>query len=435
MKTMKMAVVAAALATVMMAGSAFADDFTPVAVPEVPDLGGQTSNEWLLAQEDKIPLAGIQSNALESRADVEKGLGGLDLEKEKPVICWLGASAGTTFFTTMQDSAQKACDEYGYEMMLYDANFDLTTQQNQLETALSLDIDWLVCNAVDIHATSDFYTKFAEKGVPVIVVGPTAAKDDYNIVTTILSGSWASGYEDGMYVAEKVWGQYPDGLKWGTMIDKLGDADSESRPCGFIAGYLYKYAELAGTPYESKWDAAVIAYNFWTEARDNGSATMDGIMDLVGYVTVNNIATSAAAPAAADLLTAHPDMDLVFVETDSHGLAMVTEMQQRGLTPGQDMLVAYGADGTAEICKAIKDGEVMCIGNNCPYFTGEGTVNLIHDIYEGFDAQDLPANSYTPTYAVTAENVDDVWSEDEPYAAMAEGWKIQTTAEFNEANK
>ena len=422
----------AVLALPMFTVTAMAEEYP--AVPEVPDLGGLSSIDWLLEQEDKMPIAGLRATHFDSRADIAKGLEGVDPEDDNIVICWLGASAGTTFFTTMQESAKAKCEEYGYDFQLYDANFDLNKQQEQLETALSLDIDFLVCNACDIHATSDFYGKFAEKGVPVITCGPTAAKDDYNIVTNILAGSWYAGFADGEYVAEKLFGQYPEGLKWGTMIDKFGDADSESRPCGFIAGYLNKYAELTGQPYASQWDAAVIGYNMWVDARNNGSATIDGILDLVGYVTVNNIATSAAAPAAAELLTAHPDMDLVFVETDSHGLAMVTEMQQRGITPGQDMLVVYGADGTAELCKAVKDGEVLCIGTNPPYYCGEGIVNLIHDIINGFDAQDLLANSFTPTYAVTAENVDDVWNESQTYAAMADGWKVMTTDEYNEAN-
>jgi ribose transport system substrate-binding protein len=420
--------------------AAAAEGFTPVAVPEVPDLGGMTSNEWLLdvMKTDSVPLSGIQADHQEHRDSVYKGLDKVDLEDTDIQVAFLGASAGTIFFTTMQDYAQQLCDEYGFTMTLFDANFDLTKQMEQYDSVLNGDYDWIVCNAVDIHALSEYYAKSADKGMPVFVNGPTAAHDDYQIITTCLAGSWMAGFGVGQYVCEELWGQYPEGLKWGTLIDKLGDADSESRPNGFIAGYLYKYAELAGTPYDSEYDAGVIAYNTWVEARNNGSASIPGIMDLVGYVTANNIATSAAAPAAAELLTAHPDMDLAFCETDSFSSAIVTEIQQRGLIPGEDILVAYGADGTAEICQLIKEGLVMAIGTNVPYAYVQGIFDMIKGVYDGTfsidDANDIVANAYLPTYVVSSENIDEVWTEGQPYADGATGYKIETVTEFNERN-
>ncbi len=404
-------------------------------IPEVPDLDGMTSLEWLISQSDQIPLAGVVENELESRADVYKGLDQIDYDDDEVNIAFLAASQGTQFFTTMTEAVQEACDEYGYNLTVYDANFDLTTQQEQFENVLSTDVDFIFCNATDIDALADLFRQSAEQGVPVIVTGPSSGEDEYNIITTILSGSWATGFEDGMYTAEYCWGKYDDALKVGVVITQLGDADCESRPNGFMAGYLYKYAELAGEPYDSKWDAAVVAYNAWTELRDSGSVTIDGILDMMGYVTTDNIATSEAQPACAELLTTYPDMDLAFVETDSFGLAMVTECYQEGIQPGEDLLIVYGSDGTGDLCQAVKDGDVLCIGTNIPYTQAEA-INLIHDILEnGYDANDLPANSYTPTYTVTAENVDEVWTEGQAYADMLEEWELQTTEEYNEANK
>lgn len=429
-----------AVEEVATAAAAAAEGFVPAEVPAVPDLGGKTSNEWLLdvMKTDSVPLSGIQADHQDHRDGVYKGLDQVDLEDTDIQIAFLGASAGTIFFTTMQDYAQQLCDEYGFTMTLFDANFDLTKQMEQYDSVLNGEYDWIVCNAVDIHALSEYYAKSAEKGMPVFVNGPTAAHDDYQIITTCLAGSWMAGFGVGEYVCEQLWGQYPEGLKWGTLIDKLGDADSESRPNGFIAGYLYKYAELAGTPYDSEYDAGVIAYNTWVEARSNGSASIPGIMDLVGYVTANNIATSAAAPAAAELLTAHPDMDLAFCETDSFSSAIVTEIQQRGLIPGEDILVAYGADGTGEICQLIKEGLVMAIGTNVPYAYVQGIFDMIKGVYDGTftieDANDIVANAYLPTYVVSSENIDEVWTEGQPYADGATGYKIETVTEFNERN-
>ena len=113
---------------------------------------------------------------------------------------------------------------------------------------------------------------------------------------------------------------------------------------------------------------------------------------------------------------------------------MVTECKQMGLEPGKDILVVYCSDGSAALCQAVKDGEVLCIGTNVPYPDGEGIVELIHDIMSGFDANNLPVNSFTPTYTVTAENIDQVWTEGQPYASMLEDWHLQTIDEYNAAN-
>ena len=411
-------------------------EFKPAALPTLPDLGGMEPNAWLISQQDQIPLAGVISNHIDSRADVYKALDKVDLNDKDVKIAWLAASQGTIFFTTMvQDSAIPKAKEYGYDITVFDANFDLTTQQEQFENVLVQDYDFIVCNAVDMHAEVELYRRAVEeKGIPVLVCGPTSAKPEYPIVTTVLSGSWATGYEDGYYTAGALWGKYPNGIKMGAVINQFGDSDSESRPNGFLAGYLMKYAELAGTPYKSKWEAAVIAYNYWHEIRDKGSCNIPGIIDFKQVITVNNIATSAAAPKCAELLTGHPDLDVAMCETDSFGLAMVTEVVQAGKKPGKDIVIVYGSDGTADLCRAVKNGDVLCIGTNVPYYCGAGIVNIIHDIMSGKDYNDLPANSYTPTYCVNAENVDKVWKEGQPYADMSD-WEVLTVAQYNEANK
>ena len=409
--------------------------FTPKTVPAVPDLGGMTSNEWLLSREDKLPLGGIVPDQYEHRTDVYKGLDQVDLNDDHVVVGWLSASLGSPYFVELTNSAKARCEEYGYEFINFDANFDLTTQIEQVENILTQDIDFLLINATDIDALSLYYKQAAEMGIPVFVEGPTAAKDDYNIVTCILSNSWDAGFVNGVYTVEQTYGSYPEGAKLGTLITKCGDAFCESRICGYISGYLYKYAEMSGQPYDSKWDAAVIGYNAWLELRDNGSSDdLDGILNLVGYTTTVNIATSSAQPACADLLTAHPDIDIAFVETDSFGLAMVNECRQMGIEPGKDIVIVYAADGLNTICDAIKEGSVLSMGANSPYPCGEGIVDLIHDIMNGYDANDIPANVYLPTYAITKDNVDEVLLPGATYTKLLEDWSIQTVDEYNAAH-
>ena len=402
------------------------------AFPAVPDLGGMTSNEWLISREDKKPLGGVVASHFDSRADVYKGLDQVDHEDTNVVIAWLSASLGSDFFTEREKSAKAVCDKYGYKFINYDANFDLTTQIEQLENVLTQDIDFLMINATDIDALSIYYKQAAEMGIPVFCTGPSSAKDEYNIVTTVLSGSWKTGFVVGEYCAEQTYGQYPGGINVGFLVAQMGDSDSESRSCGFVAGYLSKAAELAGQPYGDMYDAGVIGYNTWIECRDKGSAAIPGVINCVGYVTTGGIDPATAQPAAAELLTAHPEMDLVLCETGSFGTGIVNECIQAGVVPGKDILIAYAADGEGYVLDLVKTGEIMCSGTNLPYPCGEDVVELIHSIIsDGFDANDIPANSYVPTYVVTPDNVDEVYTKGDVFCKSLEPWSILTTDEYN----
>lgn len=403
-------------------------------IPAVPDMGGMSSLEWLLSREDKLALGGIAPDHYESRADIYKGLDQIDYDDDDVVIGWLDVSQGAPWFIEVNSSAKARAEEYGYTVVSFDANFDLTTQIEQVENCLTQDVDFLVIDTVDIDAMSLYFKQAAEQGIPVIAKGATPAKEEYNVITCVISNCWEAGYVNGVYAAEQTFGDYAEPAKLGILINRL-DGFGESRSCGFICGYIEKFAELAGKPYASKWDATAVGYDAWLKLRDSGSYVVGDIINLAGYVVTSNVATSSAQPAAAELLTAHPDLDFALVETDSMGLAMVAEIQQMGLVPGKDIKVCYASDGLNTICEAIQDGRVLSMGSNSPYPCGETMIDFIHEILNGRDVNDLPANTYVPTYCINKDTLSQVWSgSDQVYAKMLGDFDIQTIAEYNAAH-
>lgn len=393
-----------------------------------------SSLDKLLSMEDKLPLGGLQPSQLESRADINKALPVKKTNSDTITIGWASASQGSSFFTEMLRSAQERCDKYGYTLKYQVANFDVNAQMTQIENFLTQGVDFLVVNAVDIDATVRYYEQAVEQGIPCFVVGPTAAKAEYPLVTTVLAGGYDAGYTVGQYVAEKLFNDYGSKeLKVGFVISRAGDADSNSRPCGFVSGYLEKNAELAGKPYASKWDATLDGYNVWVACRDSGSAKIDGILDLVGYASAGSTDANSGQTAAADLLTAHPDMDLCFVETDSLSPGVLQEIAQHDMTAGEDILVACGADAAKYTLENIQAGKILAVGVNVPYYTGEGIIEIIHEILDGADYNNLPASSYTPTYCVNVDNVNEYYDPTLEFAPMLP-WDIQTIDEYNAAN-
>ena len=394
----------------------------------------QSSLDKLLAMENKRPLAGLQPASYESRASINKALPVNKTNDDDIVIAWASASQGSSFFTEMIRSAEEKCDEFGYEFLMQVANFDVNLQMTHIENFLTQNIDFLVVNAVDIDATVAYYQQAVAQGVPVIVVGPTAGKPEYPIVTTVLSGSFESGFVVGEYLAEKLYGDYNGKeLRAGFVFSRTDDADSNSRPCGFVSGYLFKQAALNGKPYASRWDATLDAYNKWVECIDKGSSIISGIMNLVGYESAGGTDANSGQDAAGRLLTRYPDIDLCFADTDSLSPGVLQEIEQRGFVPGQDILVATGADGAKYNLENILAGKVIATGTNAPYYTGESVVELIHRILDGWDANDLPVASYTPTYCVNVDNINEYYDPKLEFAA-AVPWDFMTIAQYNAAN-
>ncbi len=422
-------------------GSGAASGSTPAATSGsgAASTGGDTSAasgselssyEQLMQMEDILPLSGVQPTHLDSRADVQKAL---PVEpKDDVTIGWAAASLGSTFFVGMMDSAKQAAEDYGYTLIEQNANFDLALQQTQIDTFITQKVDAIVLNAVDLHSSTADIARCVEAGIPVVVTGPTAANDDYQMVTTLLSGSNESGFQVGISCAEEL---YKPGevLTVGMTISKMSDADSNSRPCGWISGYLYQKAEMDGKPYESKYDAILEGYNYWLELKNKGKLDIsDQGLNFVGVGVGDGTDAAAGQKASSDLLTAHQDMDLLIVEMDSQLPGVIQEIKQHSLTPGESLKVVTCADGTREALDYIKSGEVMATATNIPYYNGKGAVDLIHGIFSGeFDANDMPANSFTPTMCITADNVDEYYDATLDFAKYSE-WTPVTTEEYNE---
>jgi len=394
---------------------------------------GEAALEVLMTAKDNLSLSGIQPLKLNSREHIDKGL---PVEQKSDVtIGWAAASLGSTFFVNMIGSAEETAKKYGYKLLYENANFNVQTQSTHVETFVTKKVDVIVLNAVHITSSLQDIKRAVAAGIPVIVTGPTQTPEDFPVITTILSGSYQPGFEVGQYVAEKM---YEKGkvLKVGFAIAQVGQAaDSESRPCGFIGGFLYKSAEMAGNPYPSKYDAMLEGYYAWIDLRDKGKLDLsEKGLNLVGYGSGGSPDPQGGQKASSDLLTAHPDMDLLFVETDPMFPGVEAEIKGHNLVPGKDIKVVCAAEGLKAAMDAIKDGRLMATGYNSPLLNGTTIVELIHDMFEeGRDVNNLVANAFTPAYIITPENVDEFY---DPNLDVAKPmpFEVPTVDEYNAAN-
>jgi hypothetical protein len=81
--------------------------------------------------------------------------------------------------------------------------------------------------------------------------------------------------------------------------------------------------------------------------------------------------------------------------------------------------------------EAIKNGQILAIGNNSSNMNANGMYTIVKNLFiDGKDMNNIVPNTYTPTVAITAENLDEFYDPNEPLAGGLE-YEFQTVEEYN----
>ena len=402
--------------------------------------GGGTATEDNRPARDKVydiieayPIAfsGIPPKELADRTDVAKGL---PVEKKTSVrVAMSSGTMGSPFFTTMQQGVASLAAEYGYDFDLQISDFNTEVGLQQLDAFITQGVDIILAN-VDVQAAAPTFKRAADAGIPVIATSNQPVTSDTNVITCILSGSYKSGWYVGEYTARKL---YEPGMVFnvGFVLIQLGSGDTESRSNGFISGFLYAAREIDGKPYPSKWEAMFDGYDVWRRFADSGKLSEPDLgLELMGYGQTPNANPDAPGgqAAAEDLIVAHGQtMDILFVECDPMWPGVEVVLRQNSIVPGQDVYVTCAADGTREGMEAILEGKLMAIGNNSSSMNAIGMMTIVRNLFaDGLDMNNIVPNTYTPTIAITMENIGDFYDPNEPLAGGLQ-YALQTVDDYN----
>ncbi|MGE5496405.1 MAG: substrate-binding domain-containing protein [Burkholderiales bacterium] len=392
---------------------------------------GKSSKELVYEQmaKDPLGLTGVPEPFLESRKDVLKALpkeqkGGLVIGYTTPLM-------GPPFLRQLIDELQVKCDEYGYTLLVQDGNGNIQTQIAQVEDFITQGVDVIIPNCLDITAMAPVMKKASEAGITVIATGGRAGLPEYNCVTSIVSAGYLSGWEVGTYAATKLYSK-DKVLKTIVAIIDAGSSDSEGRASGFLGGWLCQSRIMDGNPYESQFDAIWEGYTAWKKLLNEGTLDLSSAgLNIVGLGKAGNPDADGGRKSTADFITANPDVDLILCENDAMYTGVEVNLNQYNLVPGKDVYIVCPSDGIAAGLQAIKDGKILCIGNNSANSVADAIMELVHMIFEeGYDASNMPGAIFTPTNAITIENVDEYW---DGKAEVAKGApvKFQTIDEYN----
>jgi ribose transport system substrate-binding protein len=271
------------------------------------------------------------------------------------------------FFNQINDGAQKAADDAGVELVIFNANNVPTAQNDAIENYITQKVDAIILVAIDVNGVKPAITAAKEAGIPVIAVDAQIPEGDN--ASFIGVDNEAAGEEIGRFFADYVKSEMGASAKVG-VVGALNSFIQNLRLDGFKAAVEASGADIA-------------------------------FLDTVDGQNVQDVALTASE----NLMTANPDMTALYATGEPALIGAVSAVTSQGMT-GQ--VKVFGWDLTAQSIAGIDEGWVVAVVQQDPYTEGKVAVETALSLIKG---ETVPAVVHVPVTIVTKDNV-------EPYRAM-----------------
>jgi ABC-type sugar transport system substrate-binding protein len=167
---------------------------------------------------------------------------------------------------------------------------------------------------------------------------------------------------------------------------------------------------LAAALVAKGWDRATVGIVGISQARRNGQARTKGFLDgmkeggfsgtLAALQQMQSYTTDETFKFTQDLLTAHPDLRGLFIQTDQPTLGALRAIKAARRT-GEVLVAAF--DGIPEFVDLLKAGEIVVTGMQQPYLMGTRSGEaLIGALGGGTSDKEI----VVPILAVTSQTID-----------------------------
>ena len=263
---------------------------------------------------------------------------GKDAEKpsgdSKGVIAYSCYNMSWEYYVTLAKGVKEAAEAAGYEYVEHDQQSDQSIMIQGCTDLLNQNIACLVLTPCKPEAAANIYKIAEEKGIPVVLADISTEAQGY--LACLKSDNYDGGVLAGKYAAEKL--ADTDGSKKAAMITVDPSNTNIVRSDGFkdtveAAGWQV-VAELSG---QSEPD---IAYS-----------------------------------CMQDIITANPDVEVVFCSNDPMAISASQAVADAGLVPGEDVHI-IGYDAQTNVFEPIKNGTVLGTVAQDPYGMGSGSVEV-----------------------------------------------------------
>ena len=283
---------------------------------------------------------------------------------------------GAPYFGAQVAAAADEAKKAGCTVRTSDGQNDMGKEIADVEDMVAGGVNLLILNPRDPEGLVPAANAATAKGVKVVVMD-SSLDPRANVITQVRSSNDQNGYLVGQWLAKKMDGKP---LKIVLLSGDKGNEVGRDRRLGVFKGLVE--GQLVN---DGKVSFEVLGQGWGGWMEDGGLHAME------------------------DLLTAHPDVNVVLGENDSMVLGAMHALKAAGK---KDVLVLAAADAQKEALLAIKNGEYGATGLNDPALVARTAVDIGLKALNGTLPADFPKLNLTTPAVITKYNVDKFYHAD-----------------------
>lgn len=336
--------------------------------------GGQPNNSSQGQDTDAAGLAEVYASMSREWGYISPDEITFTEPKESYTIAFSLTTETTGYYKTLANAARAEVEAHGGKVIMVSCEDDAATQIDQMESFIVQEADAIiVIPSYPFEAFSTILNKCQDAGIPVIAFD-RSYDDEYPHLVSYKTDSYTSGFMLGEYLGKMVLEQKGsfEGVEYAIIGGSEGDENAKMRNNGERDGFL-----SVDTQKQSK----EVAYLF-----SGGYSAEDGMQ------------------TAENILTAHPNVSVIFGTCDAHCVGAYSAAQRMGMA---DQVIMAGVDGSRDAETIIQNGgSIKAVALNDPTMLAQAAVRATYAYLVDGTVPETSNYYMTPTI-VTADNVDD----------------------------
>jgi ribose transport system substrate-binding protein len=252
-----------------------------------------------------------------------------------------------------------------------DGQDDIIKQITSMENLITSGVDIMILNPLDHRALVPAVNTAAESGVPVFIVD-SQIDESADFITSVQASNEGNGWLVGEWTVNKM---NNSEIKVALISGSQGNPVGQAKRLGFFEGFTETQLMTRG---HSKLNILAQGWGNWT---------------LLGGIQ-----------AMEDILTAHPDVNLLVAENDAMAMGALKAIEESGKA---DQVLVVGYDGQKEAYELIMEGKYGATALNSP---GELARLVLESVVRYKNDQRLEKLIHTPAVLISKDNVDEYYN-------------------------
>ena len=267
------------------------------------------------------------------------------------------------YWRTLSKGIEDEAKKHGASSTTYDSHNSAQTQLQNVQDAIAKRVDGIVLSPTDSSTAPSVLAAAKRANIPVVIADIGTTSGEY--LTFVISDNYKGAYGIGKVLAKKM-----ESKGWGRGKGKVG----------------------------------LVTISL---ARQNGKDRTNGFMKAMHEAGIEQVALSQMQTYTADetfkfvqdMLTAHPDMHGLFVETDQPTIGALRALHA---ARRENEVEVAAFDGIPEFIQLIESGKIVGSGMQQPYLFGTESAKAM---FQHFAGHTPPKRVLVPIIVIDQQNV------------------------------